>query len=193
MSASPENETAWIDLTDYRAPDYQGRGPVVRLLWYFVSLVVFQTGLFPFGRIKPSILRLFGAQVGKGLVVKPYVRIKFPWRLTTGDHVWIGEETWIDNLADVTLGSHICISQGCYFCTGSHNHRSRGFELETKPIVVGSGAWIAARTTLLPGAKVGANAIVAAASVVSGDVEPATIAGGNPAKFIKHREAPTES
>jgi len=90
----------------------------------------------------------------------------------------------------VSLGSHVCISQETYFCTGSHDYRSRGFELVTKPIVIGNGAWIAARTMVMGGVQVGANALVAAGSVVTKDVEPATIVGGNPAKLIKPREKP---
>jgi putative colanic acid biosynthesis acetyltransferase WcaF len=162
----------------------------VRGLWYIVSLLVFESRLFPCGWLKPLILRLFGAQLGRGVVVKPRVKIKFPWRLTAGDHVWIGEEVWIDNLAEVTVGSHVCLSQSVYLCTGSHDHRSPGFELVTRPIRIGNGAWIAARALLLPGCSVGANSIVAAGSVVSGEVDEGIVVAGNPAQKLKGRERP---
>lgn len=185
-----ESQSSWIDLSNYRAPNYQGRGLVVRILWYAVSVVVFQTCLFPFGRLKLLLLRLFGAKLGAGVVVKPQVKIKFPWRLTVGEHAWIGEGAWIDNLADVTIGSHVCLSQEVYLCTGSHDYRSRGFELVTQPIVIGDGAWIAARATVLPGTTIGPNAIITAGSVARGEVEAAAIMGGNPAVWIASREAP---
>ncbi len=183
--------TSWIDLEGYRAPPYQGRGPIVRGLWYVVSAILFETCLFPFGRLKPSILRLFGARLGKGVVIKPGVKIKFPWRLSTGDYVWIGEKVWIDNLADVALGSHVCLSQGVYLCTGSHDHRSRGFDLVMRPIHVGDGTWIAARALLLPGCTVGANAIVGAGSVASGEIPAEVLAAGNPAAIVRAREPMT--
>jgi putative colanic acid biosynthesis acetyltransferase WcaF len=142
-------------------------------------------------RSKPSILRLFGARIGRGVVIKPHVRIKYPWRLSVGDHCWIGQDTWIDNIADVTICSHVCVSQDCYLCTGNHDHRRKSFDLVARPITIETGAWVAASSLLLAGVKVGANAVVAAGSVVTKDVAPATMVGGNPARLIKQRE-PTE-
>ena len=188
-----EPTASWIDLKGYRAPPYQGRGPAVRLLWYVVSALLFETSLLPCGKIKPFLLRLFGAKLGDDVVVKPGVKIKFPWRLSTGDHVWLGEKVWIDNLADVHLGSHVCLSQQAYLCTGSHDHRSRGFELVTRPITVGDGVWIAARAILLPGCNVGANSLVGAGSVASGDIPPGVLVAGNPATVLRPREPIAES
>lgn len=190
MSNSSIESDAWINLEGYRAPDYQGRGPLVRLVWYVVSLVVFESRLFPCGWLKPLLLRLFGAQLGTGVVIKPRVKVKFPWRLSAGDYVWLGEGVWIDNLADVAIGSHVCLSQEAYLCTGSHDHRRRGFDLVTRPIFVGNGAWIAARAMLLPGSRVGPNAIVSAGSVVAGEVAAGVIVGGNPAVKVRDRELP---
>jgi putative colanic acid biosynthesis acetyltransferase WcaF len=188
-SAATESE-AWINLEGYRAPPYQGRGPIARVLWYVVSWLVFESRVCPSSGFKTFLLRMFGARLGRGVVVKPRVKIKFPWRLTAGEFVWIGEEVWIDNLADVTIGSHVCLSQGVYLCTGSHDHRSPGFELVTRPIAIGSGAWIAARAVMLPGCRVGANSIVAAGSVVSGEVEEGIVVAGNPAQKVRDRERP---
>jgi putative colanic acid biosynthesis acetyltransferase WcaF len=166
---------------------YSGRGRLVRGLWYFVSLLIFENGWIPVMLPKRWILRRFGARLGKGIVIKPHVRIKYPWRLTVGDHCWIGQGAWIDNLADVRLGSHVCISQQVYLCTGSHDHRSRTFNLIVKPIEVGNGAWLAARSLVLGGVTIGANAVVAAGSVVTKDVEPAAIVAGQPAVRIGER------
>ena len=56
-------------------------------------------------------MRLFGASVGKGVIINPRVNIKYPWKLVIGSNVWIGEKVWIDNLADVTIGDNVCLSQ----------------------------------------------------------------------------------
>jgi putative colanic acid biosynthesis acetyltransferase WcaF len=176
------------DLSAFRNPEYDpGRGFVTRTIWYFVSLMVFESGWLPVSGIKSRILRSFGAKVGNGVVIKPHVRIKFPWRLSIGDHCWIGQGVWIDNIEDVAIGNHVCVSQLAYFCTGSHDHRSRAFDLLAKPITVENGAWIGARVTLLGGVVVHANAIAAAGSVVVKSVPTASIVGGNPAKQISVR------
>lgn len=176
------------DLSEFRNPEYNpGRGLLTRTIWYFISLMLFESGWFPVSGIKVRVLRLFGAKIGSGVVIKPHVRIKFPWRLSIGDHCWIGQDVWIDNIEDVTIGVSVCVSQLAYFCTGSHDHRTRGFDLLAKPITVESGAWIGARVTLLGGVVVHANAIAAAGAVVVKSVPAASIVGGNPARQIGTR------
>lgn len=159
----------------------------MRTIWYFLSLLFFESGWFPLSGVKKWLLQCFGARVGKGLVIKPHVRIKYPWRLTVGDHCWIGQEVWIDNIEDVRIGNHVCVSQRSYFCTGNHDHRRTTFDLTAKPIVVHDGAWVGASALLLGGVEIHANAVVAAGSVVSKDVPTGVIVGGNPAKPIGKR------
>ncbi len=183
----------WVDLAAFRNDEYSpGRGPLMRTAWYVVSLVIFESGWFPLSRLKASLLRVFGARIGQRLVIKPNVRIKYPWRLTIGDHCWLGQGVWIDNLADVRLGDHVCISQGAYLCTGSHDYRRRTFDLITAPIVVESGAWIGAGAIVLPNCIVGSNSLVAAGAVVRPSVGPTEIVAGNPARVVGHRSEPRE-
>ena len=105
-------------------------------------------------------MRAFGARIGEGVVIKPGVRIKFPWRLAIGRDSWIGEHVWIDNLAAVKIADNVCISQGCYICTGSHDWSSASFDLLTRNVVVERYAWICAMTTLAPGTRVGEGAVL---------------------------------
>ena len=187
-AATPPANAAWVDLASFQNPEYDpGRGFVIRTVWYFVSLLLLESGWLPLGRPKTWLLRLFGAKVGVGLVIKPHVRIKYPWRLALGNHCWIGENVWIDNLAQVQIGHHVCISQKVYLCTGSHDYRRRTFNLITRPISVGDGAWLAAGALVLGGLTIGANAVIAAGSVVVKDVAPAAIVAGNPARTIRNR------
>src|SRR5271166_569418 len=169
-------DAEWVDLSSYDNRSYSpGRSRLVCAIWYFVSLAIFECGWVPLVLPKRWLLRLFGARIGRGLIIKPQVWIKYPWRLVAGDHCWIGQGVWIDNLADVQLGSHVCISQQVYICTGSHDYRKPSFDLITRPVEVGNGAWLGARALLLGGVSVGANAVVAAGSVVTGDVPAAAI------------------
>lgn len=191
QSCSDRSES-WIDLSAFENADFNPeRGIGVRTLWYFCSVMLFEGGWLPIGSAKVSILRAFGATIGRGVVIKPNVRIKFPWRLRIGDHAWIGQGVWIDNLVEVSVGNDVCISQLCYLCTGSHDHRRSGFDLLTKPIVIQDGAWIGARSTIFQGVVVGANSLVAGGSVVVKNVEPTAIVAGNPATRIGQREVPS--
>ncbi|QDV76287.1 WcaF family extracellular polysaccharide biosynthesis acetyltransferase [Botrimarina mediterranea] len=189
-NAEPQNE-AWVDLSGYTPGGYRpGRGKLTQIVWYFVSVFVFESGWFPVSRLKCSILRCFGAKVGRNVTIKPNVRIKYPWRLNVGDHTWIGQESWIDNLGDVRLGSHVCLSQRAYLCCGGHDHRRRGFDLIVGDITLEDGSWVGAGATVLGGVTVGTNAIAAAGSVVTKDVPAAKVVGGVPARVLGDRERP---
>jgi putative colanic acid biosynthesis acetyltransferase WcaF len=191
-AANPSNE-AWVDLSDYTPGGYRpGRGKLTQIVWYFVSVLLFESGWFPVSGLKCSILRAFGAKIGRNVTIKPNVRIKYPWRLVVGDHTWIGQESWIDNLGDVRLGSHVCLSQRAYLCCGGHDHRRRGFDLVVGDITLEDGSWVGAGATVLGGVTIGANAIAAAGSVVTKDVPPAKIVRGVPAKVLADRKPPPE-
>ena len=192
MTTTTQHESAaWVDLGSFSNPEYDpGGGRLGRILWYYVSLVVFESAWFPFVHFKPLLLRFFGAHIGTHVVIKPNVRIKYPWRLKIGNHCWIGQDVWIDNLADVAIGANVCLSQGAFLCTGSHDYKRTTFNLIARKVVVGDGAWIGATSLVLGGVEVGANALVAAGSIVTKDVPPAAIVAGNPARFVKQRERP---
>jgi putative colanic acid biosynthesis acetyltransferase WcaF len=173
------------DLSRYSRGDYSpGRGRITRGAWYVTSLILFESGWFPWYGLKRVILRCFGARIGCGVVIKPHVRIKYPWRLHVGNFSWIGQSVWIDNVGDVTIGSNVCVSQGVYLCTGSHDHQSATFDLITRPIEIADGAWIAARATLLPGVRVGKQVKIAPASVVSASAGSGIAAASRVARRI---------
>jgi putative colanic acid biosynthesis acetyltransferase WcaF len=132
-------------------------------------------------------LRIFGAKIGLGVVIKPSVRVKYPWRLEIGDYCWIGEEAWIDNLEAVRIEANVCVSQGVYLCTGNHDWTDPFFRLITAPILICEGAWIGAKAILCPGVQVGAGAVAAAGSVVTKSMDAYTIYAGNPARAIQRR------
>jgi putative colanic acid biosynthesis acetyltransferase WcaF len=165
-----------------------GGKPLSRLLWYFVNALVLNSALIPVSGLKVALLRLFGATIGQGVVIKPCVNIKYPWRLHIGNHVWIGEEVWIDNLEQVTIGDHCCLSQGAMLLCGSHNYKSAGFGLITKPITLESGSWIGAKALVAPGVTCGSHAVLSASSVATTNLAPYTIYQGNPAVAKRSRE-----
>lgn len=136
---------------------------------------------------KRNILRLFGARIGKGVVIKPHVQVKYPWKLEVGDHAWIGEHVWIDDLDEVTIGAHACISQGALLLSGNHDYSKSSFDLVVKPIRIEDGAWIGAKSVVTQGVTVGSHAVLTVGSVASSDLEAWGIYRGSPAVKVKER------
>lgn len=152
-----------IDLGVYRRPVIPGnRSGLWRGAWYLVGTLFFQSTLLALipSAWKASILRLFGARVGKGFVCKPRVTIKYPWFLELGDHVWLGELVWIDNHTTVRIGSHVCVSQGAYIFTGNHDWNDPHFRFFCRPVTIGDHVWITAGCRLTPGTVVPAGHVV---------------------------------
>jgi putative colanic acid biosynthesis acetyltransferase WcaF len=156
-------------------------------LWLVVSLVLFRLCPFSFSALKRTVLRAFGAAIGVNVTIKPRVNITFPWKLTVGDHVWLGEECWLLNLERVTIGSHVCISQRAFLCTGSHDYKRPGFNLITRPITLENGVWIGAGCWVGPGVTAASHAVLAMGSVATQNLGPYGIYRGNPATLVKQR------
>jgi putative colanic acid biosynthesis acetyltransferase WcaF len=174
-------------LKDFANPHFsRGRGRVVEALWLLVQWALVASWI-PGATHRRWLLRAFGAKIGKGVDIKPGVRVKFPWRLEVGDHSWLGENVWIDNLDKVSIGANCCISQGAYICTGSHNWSRSTFDLMTGPIRINEGAWIAACSIVGSGVTVGEGAVLGLGSVATKDLQPWTINLGVPAVYVRAR------
>lgn len=171
-----------MDLSRAENPTLAGqRGILWQLAWYVTSVLLFESAVHLPYRFKSWLLRCFGADIGAGAVIKPRVRIKYPWFLKLGANVWIGECVWIDNLCEVIIGDNVCLSQGCYILTGNHDYRSITFRRFTRSVAVHDGCWIGAQSIVCPGSVLGAGTVLAAGSVLSGRTEDGAIYRGNPA------------
>ncbi len=176
-----------LDQFDARKGLNRGRPKLVEVFWYLVKCALFLTPL-PFPSVwKRGVLRYFGAQVGRGVVIKPRVNIHFPWKLSVGDFTWIGEEVFILNFEPVTIGAHCCLSQRAFLCTGNHDYRQPDFPYRNRPIRVEDGAWVGAQSFVAPGVTLGCEAVVAAGSVVTHDQPAQMVCAGNPCVPVRQR------
>ena len=174
------------DLSKFDNSWYEtGAGPIKRLVWYFINSI-FLKSAFPINSFKILVLKAFGSHIGKNVIIKPYVNIKYPWKLTVGNNVWIGEAVWIDNLAQVTIANNVCISQGAFLLCGNHNYKKESFDLIVKEIKLEEGVWIGAKATVCPGVTCFSHAVLTVGSVASKNLDAGVIYVGNPA--IKSRE-----
>lgn len=175
-------------LEKYNKGNYTPGAPLWRqLLWYFVGSPLHQSSWLPISSFKVFLLRCFGAKIGTGVRIKPGVKVKFPWKLSVGDHSWLGENLWIDNLASVKIDDNVCVSQGVYICTGNHDWSQDTFDLKISSIQIKSSAWIGAHSKIAPGVIVGQGAILTLGSTANKSLEPMHIYSGNPAKSVKQR------
>ena len=175
-----------IDLSRFSSEDFdRGASRIKEGLWLMVKCLFFCLPIpLPSG-LRVLLLRAFGAKVGKGVVLRAGLNVSFPWRLELGDHVWLGEDVAILSLARVTIESHVCISQCAYLCTGSHDYQRDDFALQTQPIVLRRGCWVAAQAFVGPGVEIQSGSVIAAGAVVTKSVEENVLIGGNPARVIR--------
>ena len=176
------------DLSKFDVGDYKA-GPALKvIIWYFVNYYVFNSS-FPWPyKLKIGLLRLFGAKVGRGLIIKTNVRIKNPWRLSIGEHCWIGESVWIDNLEDVSIGNNVSISQGAMLLTGNHDYTISSFPYRLGKIVLEDGVWVGAQSVVCPSVTCKTHSILTVNSVATKDLDAWGIYAGNPAAFVRQRK-----
>ena len=182
------NERPEVDLSRFDNTWYQhGAGLAKRTVWYFVNALFFLNPAFPFRWPKPHLLRWFGAKVGQGVVIHPGVNIKFPWKLRVGDHCWIGQRAWLDNIDQLTLGNNVVISQGAMIIQGSHNYKKIDYPTLHRPVVLEDGSWVGAGAIVMLGVTLRSHAVLSAGSVATRDLEPYMIYQGNPAQPLRER------
>lgn len=157
------------------------------LLWYVVNGVFIQSR-HPFSGLRLFWLKWFGATIHGSVVIRPGVRVKYPWKLKIYGPVWIGEDVWIDNLDSVSIAAHCCISQGAMLLCGNHDYKSAKFELLTGPIVLEEGVWIGAKSVVCLNTICRSHSILSVGSIASGEMKAYTIYKGNPAIPLRNRE-----
>ena len=179
---------AELDLKNYKNR-HSLMSKIVRVIWNVVWSLLFRPtprgNLFRPWRI--ALLKLFGAKVEWSSNVLPSCRIWQPWKLTMGAYACLSENVDCYTVDEINIGAQATVSQGVKLCTAGHDISSKIMELTYAPITIGENAWVAAWSIVLPGTVIGEGAVVAAGTVVTKDVEPWTVVGGNPAKFIKKR------
>ena len=180
-------EFSRLDL--FQLPDkFRGRSAVVVQLWWIVQATLFAwSPQFMYGW-RNFWLRLFGAKIGKNVLIRPSVKCCYPWKLTIGDYSWVGDDVVLYTLGNISIGSHTVISQNSYLCTGSHDYTEPTFDIYAKDIHIGNGAWIASDVFIAPGVTLGDGIVVGIRSTVMEDLPGAMVCYGSPAKPIKPRK-----
>ncbi len=171
----------------YKTTIQIGAGKFKQLCWYFMNVFFFKNSINISSGLKVFLLKLFGARIGKGVVIKPCVNIKYPWKLQIGHYSWIGEKVWIDNLSNVTLGNSVTLSQGALILTGSHDHTKESFDFISLPVTIEEGSWIGANAVVYGGVICHSHCVLGINAVAETNLQAYTIYKGNPAVPVLKR------
>lgn len=160
---------------------------LLRALWGVVWLLLFRPTPRPLHGWRCFLLRLFGARIGRGVLVYQSVKVWAPWNLEMADGSCLGDDVDCYSVDRVTLGRGAIVSQYSYLCTATHDFTRRARPLVTRPITIGADAWVTADVFIGPGVTVGEGAVVGARATVVRDVEPWVIVAGSPARVVGTR------
>lgn len=176
------------NLSAFKLPSgFRGRSAFICQIWWIVQSCLFGTSpQFMYGW-RVFLLRIFGAKIGINVKIRPTARVTFPWKLSIGDHSWIGDNVELYNLGEIKIGKNVVISQRSYVCTGSHDPESKNFKIYEKPVSIEDGCWIATDVFISPGVSVGENSVVGARSSLFRDARSNYIHLGSPARPIRER------
>jgi putative colanic acid biosynthesis acetyltransferase WcaF len=175
-------------LENFKMPaDFRGRSAIVVQLWWVVQSSLFALSPQFAYKWRNFLLRLFRAKIGKNVIIRPTVKVTYPWKLTIGDNAWVGDNVDLYTLGEITIGKNAVVSQRSYLCTGSHDYTKESFDIYAEPIVVEEQAWVATDVFIAPGVTIGKGAVIGARSTVYKNMPEDMICLGNPAKPVKRR------
>jgi putative colanic acid biosynthesis acetyltransferase WcaF len=182
------NNPPYQDLSSFRLPPgFRGRSAWQVQLWWLVQATLFRgSPQFAYG-FRRALLRMFGARIGKGVIIRPTATVTYPWKVSIGDHAWVGDDAVLYSLGQISIGAHAVVSQRSYLCGGDHDYALVDFPIRGRDVCIGEQAWVAADVFVAPGVTVGAGAVVGSRSSVFKDLPPGMVCMGNPCRPVKPR------
>ena len=181
------------DLSKFKVPSgFRGRPAWFVQLWWLVEMLLFHPSPQVMFGWRRFLLRIFGARIGKGVLIRRTASVTYPWKLAIGDWSWVGDHATLYTLGEIAIGENTVISQHAYLCAASHDYTRPAFDQFAKPIHIESEVWIAANTFVGPGVTIGRGAVVGACSVVLKDVPQKVVCAGNPLRVLRARSTATE-
>ena len=176
------------ELNNFHLPkDFRGRSGFIVQLWWLVDSLFFRTSPQIFYGWRNMLLRSFGAKIGKHVLIRPSVRITYPWKLEIGDYSWIGDDVVLYSLGQIRIGRNSVVSQKSYICAGSHDYTRPAFDILASTVTIEDEVWLATDVFVAPGVTIGKGAVVGARSSVFKSVGGGYVYSGNPLKQIKKR------
>jgi len=175
-------------LNTFKLPNnFRGKNAIVVQLWWLVQSVFFKNSpQFMYG-FRRFLLRLFGAKIGKSVIIRPSVKTTYPWKVSIGDYSWIGDDVVLYSLGKIEIGKNVVISQKSYICTGSHDYLQSDFPIFAKKIIIKDECWLATDVFIAPGITIEKGSVIGSRSSVYKNIPANKICIGSPARIIRAR------
>lgn len=175
-------------LNTFKLPNnFRGKNAFTVQLWWIVQSILFRTSPQIMYGYRRFLLRIFGAKIGKNVIIRPSVKITYPWKTSIGDYSWIGDDVSLYSLGEIVIGKNVVISQKSYLCTGSHDYLNSSFSIFAKKIVIEDECWIATDVFVAPGVTIKKGTVVGSRSSVYKNLPANKVCVGNPVKIIRDR------
>ena len=175
-------------LNNFKLPkNFRGRNALIVQIWWIVQATLFRCSPQIMYGFRRFLLRLFGAKIGKKVIIRPTVKITYPWKVSIGDYSWIGDEVVLYSLGEIEIKDNVVISQKSYICTGSHDYTNSDFPIFAKKITIKKQCWLATDVFVAPGITIEENTVVGSRSSVYNNLPPNKVCLGNPAKIVRDR------
>lgn len=172
----------------YKTPQgFRGKSKITVQFWWLTQALLFNTSPQLLYGWRRFLLRLFGANIGKDVILRPSVKVTYPWKLSIGDYSWIGDDVVLYTLGNIVIGENVVVSQKSYLCTGLHDYKNTAFPIYSKPITIEDECWLATDVYVAPGIHVGKGTVIGARSSVFKNLPNGKICIGSPARIIKDR------
>jgi putative colanic acid biosynthesis acetyltransferase WcaF len=159
---------------------------VVQLWWIVQGTFFRMSPQFLYG-FRNFLLRLFGAKIGKKVIIRPTVRITYPWKVSIGDYSWIGDDVVLYSLGEIEIGKNVVISQKSYICSASHDYLKSDFPIFAKKSTIEDECWLATDVFVSPGITIGEGSVIGSRSSVYKDIPSNKVCVGSSAKIIRER------
>lgn len=175
-------------LSRFRMPrNFRGRSAAAVQLWWLVQATLFHCSpQFAYG-FRAWLLRVFGAKVGQGVVIRPTVTVTYPWKVSIGDCAWVGDDAVLYSLGEIDIGANAVVSQRSYLCAADHDYTQVDFPIRSSKITIGPQVWLAADVFVAPGVTIGEGAVIGARSSVFKDMPAGMVCFGYPCVPVKPR------
>lgn len=176
------------NLSNFRLPiNFRGRSAISVQLWWLVQASFFRWSPQFAYVFRSWLLRCFGANIGQGVIIRPSVTVTYPWKVSIGDHAWIGNDVVLYSLGEIHIGAHAVISQRSYICASDHDYSQLDFPIQARKVTISAEAWLAADVFVSPGVTIGQGCVIGARSSVFRDMPVGMVCMGTPCVPVKPR------